>query len=238
MVIKLYNNSMESFATQEDGSRKGKWTREEDEQLRQAVEELGEKHWTAIAVRVPARTPIQCLHRWTKTLRPGLVKGPWSRQEDEQVQGWVQLNGPNDWAGCAASVIGRSAKQCRERWTNTLDPNIKKGDWTELEDNIIFREYRVRGPKWTEIAKLLPGRSENATKNRFYSTLRKVKPRDPSVQGLVSSESPNSQSATCEIMLILLRQLQQLENMLGETRKQISCLEESLDAEESEETSF
>jgi len=228
---------MANLSMQEDGSRKGKWTREEDEQLRQAVEELGEKHWTAIAVQVPARTPIQCLHRWTKTLRPGLVKGPWSRQEDEQVLEWVQQHGANEWAGCAEQVTGRSSKQCRERWTNTLDPNVKKGDWTEFEDNIIFREYRTRGPKWTEIAKLLPGRSENATKNRFYSTLRKAKPRDPAVRPLLLSDSLNSRSATCEVMLVLLRQLQQLEGMLGETRKQISCLEESLDVEESEETS-
>jgi hypothetical protein len=228
---------MESLSMHDDELRKGKWTKEEDTQLRRAVEELGEKHWTAIALHVPARSPIQCLHRWTKTLRPGLVKGPWNRQEDEEVLAWVQLHGPLDWAGCSELVSGRSAKQCRERWTNTLDPNIKKGDWTDVEDGVIFREYRARGPKWTEIAKLIPGRSENSIKNRFYSTLRKAKPRDSSTSASTPPGSPSPRNSTCEVMLILLRQLQQLENMLGETRKHIACLEESLEAEESDEAS-
>ena len=78
-------------------------TKAEDEQLRLALQELGEKHW-----RVPARTPIQFLHRWTKTLKPGLVKGPWNQQEDEEMTAWVQLHGTNDWAGvrfrCSGAV--------------------------------------------------------------------------------------------------------------------------------------
>lgn len=228
---------MESLSLLGDHSRKGKWTKAEDELLRQAIRDLGEKHWTAIASRVPARTPIQCLHRWTKTLKPGLVKGPWSHFEDEQVISWVQLHGASDWAGCSMLVEGRSAKQCRERWTNTLDPSIKKGDWTEAEDAVIFREYRLRGPKWTEIAKLMPGRPENAIKNRFYSTLRKVKPREITINVVEHSELPKSRSMTCEAVLILLKQLQQLESMLGETRRQISYLEESLDGEDDAEAS-
>lgn len=217
----------------DEGSKRGRWTKTEDEQLRLAVQELGEKHWTAIALRVPARTPIQCLHRWTKTLKPGLVKGPWSRQEDEEMTAWVQQHGTSDWAGCSARVQGRSAKQCRERWTNTLDPNIKKGYWSEQEDEVIFREYRTRGPKWTEIAKLLPGRPENAIKNRFYSTIRKAKSVD-SIDFLESSDSPKSRAPSCEVVLVLLKQLQQLEDMLGETQKQIVYLEESLNLEEKE----
>ena len=227
---------MESLSVFEEGSKRGRWTKAEDEQLRLAVQELGEKHWTAIAVRVPARTPIQCLHRWTKTLKPGLVKGPWNRQEDEQMIAWVQLHGTNDWGGCSAQVSGRSAKQCRERWTNTLDPNIKKGFWSEEEDEVIFREYRARGPKWTEIAKLLPGRPENAIKNRFYSTIRKVKPLETIDDLMEPPASPKYRPASCEVVLVLLKQLQQLEDMLGETQKQIACLEDSLNLEDKEDT--
>jgi hypothetical protein len=228
---------MESLSASEEGSKRGRWTKAEDEQLRLAVQELGEKHWTAIAVRVPARTPIQCLHRWTKTLKPGLVKGPWNRQEDEQMIAWVQLHGTNDWAGCSAQVSGRSAKQCRERWTNTLDPNIKKGFWSEEEDEVIFREYRARGPKWTEIAKLLPGRPENAIKNRFYSTIRKVKPLETIEDLMEPPASPKYRPASCEVVLVLLKQLQQLEDMLGETQKQIAYLEDSLNLEDKEDES-
>ena len=36
------------------------------------------------------RTPIQCLHRWTKILKPGLVKGPWTPEEDLLLMEWVK----------------------------------------------------------------------------------------------------------------------------------------------------
>jgi hypothetical protein len=80
---------------------------------------------------VGGRSPIQCLHRWTKILKPGLVKGPWTPQEDEKLQAWIKTKGPEKWAECSQFITGRSGKQCRERWLNTLNPKLKKGSWTE-----------------------------------------------------------------------------------------------------------
>ena len=68
---------------EEDGAktsgRRGKWTEEEDELLREGVEELG-KQWTAIARRINDRSGQDCLHRWEFSLRPDLIKGPWSAE--------------------------------------------------------------------------------------------------------------------------------------------------------------
>lgn len=117
---------------------------------------------------------MQCLHRWNKILKPGLVKGPWTIEEDRKLLEWVKINGPTKWTSCSDFISGRSGKQCRERWYNTLNPNVKKGGWTPEEDFLIFKFFSEFGSKWSLIASKFPGRTENSVKNRFYSTLRRI----------------------------------------------------------------
>lgn len=155
-------------------AKHGKWTDEEDNSLRSALKEYGERKWKMISKKVVGRSPIQCLHRWTKILKPGLIKGPWTAAEDEALIHWVEKQGPNKWAKCSKVISGRNGKQCRERWCNHLDPSIKKGGWSPEEDVIIFNVFQTIGPKWAFIAKYLQGRTENSIKNRFYSTIRKI----------------------------------------------------------------
>ena len=101
----------------------GKWTAEEDAQLRQAVNANSGKNWKKIAVHLPGRTDVQCLHRWQKVLKPGLVKGPWTPQEDAMVVELVQKYGQKKWSFIARQLHGRLGKQCRERWYNHLSPD-------------------------------------------------------------------------------------------------------------------
>lgn len=152
----------------------GKWTKEEDEILKELVLTYGGKNWKKISENIKGRTPIQCLHRWTKILQPGLVKGPWSIQEDKKLVEWVKREGPTRWSQCAEYIKGRNGKQCRERWFNSLNPAVKKGSWTAEEDFKNFFYYKKFGGKWAKTSIYFEGRTENSLKNRFYSTLRRV----------------------------------------------------------------
>jgi len=67
----------------------------------------------------------------------------------------------------------RSGKQCRESWHNYLDPAISTEPWSLEEENLVFQYTKIFGFHWSKISKELPGRTENAIKNYFYSTVRK-----------------------------------------------------------------
>ncbi|GMF14208.1 unnamed protein product [Phytophthora lilii] len=153
-----------------------KWLRDEDERLRVAVARFGGKNWKMIAETLGnGRTDVQCLHRWNKVLKPGLIKGPWTPEEDRILTSLITRYGVGKirWCDLALHLPGRIGKQCRERWCNHLDSRIRKGQWTPEEDDMVFRWQQKLGNKWSEIAKLLPGRTENAVKNRFNSAARR-----------------------------------------------------------------
>ncbi len=101
-------------------------------------------------------------------------KGSWTMDEDKILIDWITEHGSNDWKSCSKLLPGRTGKQIRERWINSLNPLLKKGQWDTAEDYIIFKLYKANGAKWTEISSKLPGRTENSIKNRFYSTLRRI----------------------------------------------------------------
>ncbi|KAL2324851.1 hypothetical protein Fmac_023909 [Flemingia macrophylla] len=101
-------------------------------------------------------------------------QGAWSAEEDKMLINYIQLHGEGNWSELSKRAgLKRRGKSCRLRWLNYLKPDIKRGNISKDEEDLVIRLHNLLGNRWSLIAGRLPGRTDNEIKNYWNTYLRK-----------------------------------------------------------------
>jgi len=152
-----------------------RWTSDQDQQLRDAVAQLGIEQWTDVVERVNGRNSQQCRQRWRKIGNAQRKTGSWSASEDatliklmqEHMKGRTGNNIGPDWNYLDACMPWRTSRQLQYRWSMHLNPNVNSAPFTEQEISTLLRLRKSQGRNWSNMAAALPGRTPNMIKCFF-----------------------------------------------------------------------
>lgn len=145
----------------------------------------------------------------------------WTENEDDTLKSIILSKGAKNWSNIANELnciihnrmLIRQGRQCRERWFNHLNPELKKGKWSQEEDQMLKVLQKDLGNKWSEISKLIKGRNENSVKNRFKSFEKGKNHPDCAEEGECDDLFSENQSYSCDLDLVMNRNREEGDKM-------------------------
>jgi nuclear transport factor 2 (NTF2) superfamily protein len=188
-------------SSSQNGSKRptySKWSADEDDMLRTAIAIHGTSKWSLVASMVKGRTAMQCSTRWQGALNTTIHKGKWEAEEDRilvtAVEKWREEHPPQSpgydsdddeqaetipW-GMIATMLPRrrTGIQCQARWSEALDPTVRKGKWTPEEDEMLFKGVAEHGQCWIKVASRVRGRTQRQIRTRWMQ----IRGRDKGVK--------------------------------------------------------
>src|SRR6185436_8694146 len=103
--------------------------------------------------------------------------GVWKNTEDEILKAAVMKYGKNQWARISSLLVRKTAKQCKARWYEWLDPSIKKTEWSREEEEKLLHLAKIMPTQWRTIAPLV-GRTAAQCLEHYERLLDRAQGKD------------------------------------------------------------
>ncbi|KAI8077723.1 Homeodomain-like protein [Halteromyces radiatus] len=174
-----------------------RWSQKEDDLLIEAIKKYGCHKWSLISQSIPGRTPAQCSTRWHGALNSKVHKGRWSTEEDDILLDAVRNYLNQDafttnnlpWNLIAEQIPHRTGIQCQSRWTEALDPAVRKGRWSKEEDELLRQAVHQLGCCWIRVAGCIPSRTQRQCRTRWNQIKNTRQPKQRQQQSQLATKS-------------------------------------------------